>query len=148
MRISLFRMRILVCEVEKWKCACDMRESDEKMLVLLNKFRVLWHFTLAWYNWPHSSKDYNHGCRDPWLKLLCVVTILHSIQLGSDAARHGEKKWGIWEAHSREILICGEKFWNLGGNFAFLYIKTQFKLGKIGLASREINIFSSCAARW
>ena len=31
------------------------------------------------------------------------------------------------------------------GNFAFLYIKTQFKLGKIGLASQEINIFSSCA---
>ena len=57
---------------------------------------------------------------------------------------HGEKKWGIWEAHSREILICGGKFLNFGGNFAFLYIKTQFKLGKIGLASREINILSSC----
>ena len=57
---------------------------------------------------------------------------------------HGEKKWGIWEAHSREILICGGKFWNFGGNFAFLNIKTQFKLGKIGLASWDINIFSSC----
>ena len=57
---------------------------------------------------------------------------------------HGAKKLGIWEAHSREILICGGKFWNLGRNFAFLYIKTQFKLRKIGLASREINIFSSC----
>ena len=54
---------------------------------------------------------------------------------------HGEKKWRIWEAHSREILICGGKFWNFGGNFAFLYIKTQFKLGKIGLASRKFFFF-------
>ena len=33
MRVSLFRMRILVCEVEKWKCACE--KAMKKTLALL-----------------------------------------------------------------------------------------------------------------
>ena len=53
---------------------------------------------------------------------------------------HGEKKWEFGK-------LIPEKYWYGEGDFGscFLYIKTQFQLGKIGLASWEINIFSSCA---
>ena len=47
--------------------------------------------------------------------------------------------------------LIPEKYWYVegnfgrgGGKFCLLYRKTQFKLGKIRLASWEINIFSSC----
>ena len=56
---------------------------------------------------------------------------------------HGGKKCGNWEAPSQEMLVFGGKFWNLVGNFVFLYIKTHNKLWENWSASREIKIFSS-----
>ena len=54
---------------------------------------------------------------------------------------HGGKKYGNWEAPSQEMMVFGGKFWNLVGNFVFLYIKTHYKLWEYWPASREINIF-------
>ena len=53
------------------------------------------------------------------------------------------KKCGNWEAPSQEMMVFGGKFWNLVGNFVFLYIKTHYKLWEYWPASWEINIFSS-----
>ena len=36
---------------------------------------------------------------------------------------HSGKKWGIWEAPCREMLVFGGKFWNLEGNCAFFVHK-------------------------
>ena len=55
-------------------------------------------------------------------------------------------KCGKWEAPSQEMLKFGGKFWNLVGNFVFLYIRIHKKLWENWPASSwEIKPFSqSC----
>ena len=74
-----------------------------------------------------------------------VTVSLNSLLLPCSTSTHSRKKWGIWEAPCREMLVFGGQFWNLERKCAFFVHKTYKLCLNWRLACQEIKFFSSSA---